>query len=158
MKLHRDAARMIILKDGQLLVMERWRRDEETSEMLHYFSIPGGGIEAGEAPAETAVREVEEEMGISVELGREVAIVDTSFGRRFYFVGYHTGGVPFLHPDSPEAIQTDPDNRFEPKWIPLDELNEKNCHPDYVKLLPLIREINHGKIPDEPWHISLDDL
>ena len=35
--------------------------------------LPGGGIEAGESPEDAAIRETEEETGLSVEIMRKVA-------------------------------------------------------------------------------------
>lgn len=38
------------------------------------WEIPGGGVEAGEDPRTCAAREVQEEMGIEIELGRMLVI------------------------------------------------------------------------------------
>lgn len=43
-----------------------------------YF-LPGGGVREGESPEETLAREVREELGWRVEIGREIGRADDSF-------------------------------------------------------------------------------
>jgi len=45
----------IVVKDGQVLLMHRFKNGEE------HWVFPGGGQEEGETPEETVVREIEEE-------------------------------------------------------------------------------------------------
>lgn len=40
------------------------------------LALPGGGQEAGESPEEAAVREVREECGLRVALGRRIGVAD----------------------------------------------------------------------------------
>lgn len=54
-------------RDGKILLVKPSYRD--------YWHIPGGGVDAGEAPLDTAVRELEEETGLVVAKDR-VALVD----------------------------------------------------------------------------------
>jgi len=56
----------------------------------HRWTFPGGIVEAGEAPAEAAAREVREEVGVEVELGPLVGayyIRRPNPGIRFVFHG-----------------------------------------------------------------------
>jgi len=55
---------------GRLLLV---RRGSEPSKGL--WSLPGGRVEPGETPAMAAVREVREETGLAVEVGRLLATV-----------------------------------------------------------------------------------
>lgn len=43
------------------------------------WTLPGGGVEHGEAPAAAVVREVREETGIAVEVGNVLGVHDTHF-------------------------------------------------------------------------------
>ena len=55
----RIVARAITFIDNKVLLIERYRREGE--ELLHYFTIPGGGVEDDEEYSETAIRETKEE-------------------------------------------------------------------------------------------------
>ena len=111
----RHTARGIVVHEGKILLMERWRDD------LHYFSIPGGGIEAGEAPEQTVVREILEEMTIQVSVERLVlTLIDGPLLHQIYLCNY-ISGEPVLPPEAPEQF-TGPNNRFEPKWVDVNLL------------------------------------
>ena len=56
-------AGVLIHKDGRLLVV---RRAEEPD--IGLWAFPGGRVEVGETPEETAVREAKEEVGLDVAL------------------------------------------------------------------------------------------
>lgn len=55
---------ILILDDKVLLIQ---RRD------IPVWVLPGGGIDPGEAPEEAAIREMEEETGLKVEVVRKIA-------------------------------------------------------------------------------------
>jgi 8-oxo-dGTP pyrophosphatase MutT (NUDIX family) len=108
----RHTARGIVVHDSQILLMERWRGE------LHYFSIPGGGIEKGETPEETVVRELNEETTITVNVGRQVLEMrDGGFTHKIYLCEY-VDGEPHLPPHAPEA-QHGQGNQFKPGWQPV---------------------------------------
>lgn len=133
----KNTARGIVVHDGKLLLMERWR-DE-----LHYFSIPGGGIEPGETPEETVVREIAEETTVTVKVQRQVLEMhDRGYIHKIYLCEYVSGEPHLLH-HAPEA-NYGADNRFKPCWVPLSKL------PDipYIYWKPLktllIRGVTEG--------------
>jgi 8-oxo-dGTP diphosphatase len=112
----RHTARAIVIKDGNLLLMERWRPGR------HYFSVPGGGIEAGETAEQAVVREILEETGCIVTIERQLYILTIDSNDHYIYLCNFVSGDPHLPADSPEALLHDPDNRFEPCWLPLSEL------------------------------------
>ena len=61
----RVGAYAVIVQDGAVL-LSHWNPRHPT--LRGAWSLPGGGMEIGEQPAETAVREVLEETGFTVEL------------------------------------------------------------------------------------------
>ena len=113
----RSTGRAIVVKDGQILLMERWRGD------LHYFSIPGGGIEAGEDAETAAVRELKEETGVDIALERKVYVMKDGPIEHHIFLARWISGEPHLPPESEEA-QAGPDNRYLPRWIDANDLAE----------------------------------
>lgn len=64
----RVAAYAVIERRGEVL-LTHWRRGE-----LHGWTLPGGGIEAGEDPRDAAKREVFEETGLEARIGRLLGV------------------------------------------------------------------------------------
>ena len=54
----RDSARSIVIRNGRVAMI--------LSRKYGYYKFPGGGIEAGETPAEAMIRETREEAGLTV--------------------------------------------------------------------------------------------
>ena len=53
----------VIVRDGQVLLARRAKEP-----YAGWWEVPGGFVELGEHPSDTAVREVREELGIAIEL------------------------------------------------------------------------------------------
>jgi 8-oxo-dGTP pyrophosphatase MutT (NUDIX family) len=90
----RRAARVLVLDvDDRILLLEG--RDSTRPEVGTWWFTPGGGIDAGETPAEAARREVREEVGIELgELGAVVHERTTEFD--FEAVHYRQREVFYL--------------------------------------------------------------
>ena len=115
--LKRNTARGIVVHDGRLLLMERWRPG------FHYFSIPGGGIEPGETPEETVAREIQEETSVQAKVKQQVLEMrDGESSHKIYLCEY-VSGEPGLPADAPEAALGS-ENRFKPCWVRLADLPE----------------------------------
>jgi ADP-ribose pyrophosphatase YjhB (NUDIX family) len=92
------------------------------------WSLPKGHIEAGETPEQAAVREVEEETGISGVILAQLGTIDFWFvadGRRIHKTVQHflmraTGGEL-----SDEDIEV-----AEVAWVPLPEIAARLAYPD----------------------------
>jgi 8-oxo-dGTP diphosphatase len=114
----RHTGRGIVIHEDKLLLIERFRK------RLHYFSIPGGGIEEGETPAETAVREIAEETTCVVRVVRPLYELRRGNVIHHIFLCEYVSGTPRLPAHAPEAQTMRDDNRFVPTWLPLTELRD----------------------------------
>lgn len=104
--------------------MERWRLLERGQPLAHYFSIPGGGIEPGETPEQTAVREIAEETSVKTEITHQILEMrEKGYSHKIYLCRY-ISGEPHLSPDSSEAQEMTNNNRFKPTWVSIDTLPE----------------------------------
>jgi len=119
----------IIINDGAILLMHRVRDGKE------FYAFPGGGIEQGEEPSETVVREVKEETGLDVVCGD--LVYRTHGGLRseqFFYVCEYQGGEAKLPIDSPENMRMkDGRQYYKPEWISLSQLEELIVYPVEIK-------------------------
>ncbi|HEX8387083.1 MAG TPA: A/G-specific adenine glycosylase, partial [Rubricoccaceae bacterium] len=69
------AVGLITDDDGRVLMQRR----PETVMLGGLWEFPGGKVEPGETPAEACAREVHEELGVRVDVGRPVAVVDHTY-------------------------------------------------------------------------------
>ena len=77
MRLVLVAACALIDTDGRVLLAER----PAGRQMAGLWEFPGGKVEAGERPEETLIRELKEELGISVE---EACLAPLTFASHTY--------------------------------------------------------------------------
>ncbi|MFC6154088.1 NUDIX domain-containing protein [Nocardioides yefusunii] len=78
------------------------------------WTLPGGGVEHGEAPADAVVREVREECGLEASVGELLDVHDVHFtgtapsGRLEDFHGVHLLFAAHVAPDAePHVVETD---------------------------------------------------
>lgn len=98
-----------------------------------YWLVPGGGVEYGESVQQAAIREMEEETGLRVEMGDLVLVAETlapDLSRHvvhLIFRGRTSGGIEKL---GQEPIGEDGQQRLaELKWVPFEELSSLVLHP-----------------------------
>jgi 8-oxo-dGTP pyrophosphatase MutT (NUDIX family) len=82
----RIRAAALIIQGDSIAVMERHRNGR------HYFTFPGGGVDAGESSEQAVIREVLEELGLHVRVIRLVAEVWFRGNRQDHFLVEQTGG------------------------------------------------------------------
>ena len=116
----RIVARAITFIDNKVLLIERYRREGE--ELLHYFTIPGGGVEEDEDYKEAAIRETKEETCCDIDIIKELPIEDYGSGMCHWFMGKYLSGTPTLGGE--ERERNNPDNSFKVVLIPFEEINE----------------------------------
>jgi ADP-ribose pyrophosphatase YjhB (NUDIX family) len=112
----------VLVRDGAVLLV-RHVKGERT-----YWLLPGGGVDYGESLGEAVLREVKEETGLDVRLGRLILVNDSIPPDRhrhvvnLYFTVELAGGA---------ALTLGEDwNLAELRWMPLDELRGLEFYPD----------------------------
>ncbi len=116
-----DRAVVFIVRDGSLLLFRRHKYGDD------YYAVPGGTVEPGETPEQTAVREMKEETGMDVAVSEPVLALENEGRREFYYDALRATGEPRL--GGPEAERNSPENSYELVWVPLDELDRYPVQP-----------------------------
>ncbi|THF86222.1 NUDIX domain-containing protein [Deinococcus sp. KSM4-11] len=138
MSLRPRAVGILLNDQSEVLLMLRRKQGRE------YATLPGGGIEGEETPAEACVRELLEEVNLFVEVGPLVYRHQGLGNDEFYFQVNHVSGEMRLG-DGPEAIRSSEENWYSPQWISVDRLDEVNLVPP--ELRDVVRELAEGRFP-----------
>ncbi|MFJ4649802.1 NUDIX hydrolase [Nocardia sp. NPDC088792] len=117
-----------LVQDGQGRILMIHRTDNDK------YSIPGGGMEVGETPAQAVVREVEEETGIHVTVTGLVGV----FSNPDHVIAYDDGEVRqefsicFTADPIGGELRTSTESKAV-EWIAPDDLDTRDIHPS-IKL------------------------
>lgn len=123
----KELAGNLIVEDGKILLL--YRKDQD------HWEVPGGKVEDDESATEAAVREAEEEIGVSVELRKP-----------FYSGEFQHDGEMFLwHGYVAEIVEGTPEVReqkFEKlEWFDPRELDDLDLAPNMEMILPALRKL-----------------
>lgn len=118
-----------VIRKGARIVIDR-RKDEGLLGGLWEF--PGGKVEPGETLRDALVREVREEIGISVEVGRELAVVRHAYSH--FRITLHAFECRFKS-GTLRAIGCD-----EVKWVQPEQLARLAFPKANHKILELLRK------------------
>ena len=114
----------IVIRDGKILMERLCYKDVNNGN--EFFSIPGGGIEEGETPEQTALRELKEECGLDGTIVKPLSVI-FSHGRKEYSfeVAVPDDQQAITGYDPEEAGSENPPLR-EVVWKSLNEISEKD--------------------------------
>lgn len=140
----RVSARAIIIRNGELLVFFRRRFDLKKGRTIEYYSIPGGGVDAGETLEEAVVRELYEEMAVRVKPRQKVAIIESNDRRHHIYWTAILEGEPMFNPASQEYRMQNKFNSYEVRWVDIDTLDGDMFMWGFEQLIPIIKNISLG--------------
>ena len=130
----RKAVRCYLIKNDKIIVTKY----KEPNKKAGYYEIPGGKIEEGELPEQTAIREMQEETGIIVKDLKNKGNLTIEYpDRKFEF-------VVFLADDYQGQPLQFEENTSE--WIDINELLQKEKILSSIQLLK--KEYINGLIND----------
>ncbi|MDP9118232.1 MAG: NUDIX hydrolase [Actinomycetota bacterium] len=121
-----SAGGLVVRLDGDVPLGALIGRTDKLGRLL--WSLPKGHIEAGETAEQAAVREVEEETGISGEIVAELGTIDFWFvaeGRRIHKTVRHY----LMRAVGGELSDADVEVTAV-AWVPLAEINDQLAYPD----------------------------
>lgn len=145
-QVRRVAAYAVVIRDGQVLLT----RISPRISPQEVWTLPGGGLDHGEAPRDAVVREVHEETGLPVRVSetahvfslhlptarREGRVVDTHSLRIVY-----EGWVPVDAPE-PRVVEKD-GSTVEVAWQPLSRVLDGS--------LPVVGLVTEALAAHRPW-------
>lgn len=118
----RVAAYAVIERRGKIL-LTHWRRGH-----LHGWTLPGGGLEAGEDPKDAVVREVLEETGLNARVGKLLGVDSRVMVREEVPEGtdpeMHTIRIVYRATVQDGPLQNEVDGSSdEARWVSLKDVN-----------------------------------
>ena len=118
----RVVSRGITFIDDDVLLIERHRK--ENDEILHYFTIPGGGVEDGEDYVTASIRETEEETGVKTKLIKYLTREDYGSGICYWHHLEYLSGIPQLGGE--ELEKNNDDNHYKVVLININDIDNIN--------------------------------
>lgn len=159
----RHTARLIILDPDDRILLLQYKASAEES-VVHpglkdFWFTPGGGIEPGESAQQAALREMEEEVGLTGlpllgEVARRDALNDfftrAAFCHERYFLVRATSAAF----DTARLAETDQDEVLDVRWWELDAFKAAGEVLIPAGVLALARQLMAGGIPQQPVDLA----
>ena len=116
------AVAAVIIRDGQILLI---KRAYDPSKGL--WSIPGGRVELGEMLVEAVKREVREETGLEIKVGKVAGVFDLIIPRETG-IAFHYVIIDYFATPTGGTL-TPGDDAADARWVPFEELNQYELTP-----------------------------
>ena len=86
----RIRASAIIRYEGNVVLM--YRKKFKEGKEVEYYTIPGGGVEAGETVLEAVKREILEEVGIEINITEEYFYLEDETSIQYFYISDYVSG------------------------------------------------------------------
>jgi ADP-ribose pyrophosphatase YjhB (NUDIX family) len=129
----------IVIKEGKILLIRRFRGERDGWTKGWYYVFPGGGVEEGETAEEGCVREMKEELSLNVKIEKLLFVmhnpakVHNFCGRDeyFYLITDFSGKVEL---GGPEKERMNENDQYHLDWISISEMKNMNTlYPEKAK-------------------------
>ena len=142
---------VLVVKDRRALLVQRGHEPSAGR-----WTIPGGVIEVGESIHEAGRRELREECGIEVEVGRhlqtfEVIVRDDDARVRYHYIIFDLLGT------YRSGELTHADDILDSRWFAVDDLPHFDVLPDVAQLVRRVLDGELDAVNGEPWTASIDE-
>ncbi len=139
---------LFIVDGNKILLIKR-----EKHPYIGYWGLPGGKIDFGEHPEETAVREAKEETGIDTEFVKIRGVLSEIIKEKDEKIDHFVVFVCELKPLQTDIVHSD---EGEIKWFDLSEIENIKLIPSEVNIIKEIA-MNGSHIDIHKSHIMKND-
>ena len=137
----RITSRGIIFIDNKVVLLKRIRKDN--NKYLHYYAIPGGGMERLETKEEACLREIKEEVNLDVTINTYLGSEEYETGITHYFLVNYLGGNPILGGEEKE--KNNPDNYYEVSLIEFSKIDDIFIYGEGINMIKKAYILNNNK-------------
>lgn len=117
-----------------------WKKSEGDKERL-IWALPKGIVEENESLKEAALREVNEETGITAEIVEKLGSIDYWFYSREDNLRYHKFVHFFLMRYSKGNLDSHDFEVLKVKWFPIDEAIDNLSYPSEAEIVKKAKEM-----------------
>jgi 8-oxo-dGTP diphosphatase len=125
----------LIIKDNKILTLKYVYNDQPL------YALPGGNVEDNESVKDTLVRELQEELGIDIEVNELFSVAETYNPTKktnilhLTFVSEITNGTPIPNQEQTTTLGVE--------WLNIETLSEKNLYPNISTQIKLSSDNYH---------------